>query len=243
MKFFAKHLPVFFILLLIVVGCSSVETIESTRVSPANIYAIYTVRANRTETVAVAVFREKNSWGATISLNEPNKIEYNGTEMPKKSASFLKGTNYVYSSGTFPTANEFVYTDADANVYRNSISFQPIEIETPTFDLPRSQPSVVRLSRPVRASEKISINLNSSEENSAAAANKPSTAIFSSVLPVNLNEERTALIINPADLRKFARGNAVLKITVKGKGTMAEATAAGGEIGYVYESEANVNVF
>ena len=98
-----KHLFGLIVFSLMVIGCASTETIESTKVSPAEIYRSYAVRGSKEGSHSTVIFRVGGSSGTTVDLDLPSKIEHNGEEMSESKPTFMKGVDYFDSANQFAT--------------------------------------------------------------------------------------------------------------------------------------------
>ncbi len=241
------------LLLAAALGCVWTETIESTQIPQSEIAQIYRVSADRNETRIAAVFNH-GGWGRTVDLDAPSRIEHNGREMPQISPNFFKGTTYEIAADRFDGRHEFVYTNGEGEVYRNRMSFEAIEIVADgEIRLSRTQSTVVRLSRPVAAEERMQITLGSLEprpqatpDGETAGNSRPADFAQKHVYDLSLTDElspdRTSISLKPKDLKKFARGKAVLKIEVGRELPLQQSNAAGGSMNWSYVSSVGATV-
>ena len=132
-----KLLP-FFILIVVCLGCATMETVESTKIPQSEITQTYVVSATRQQTNITAYFNQGN-WGKSVDLDAPSRIEYNGAELSQNSVTFLTGTIYTKQLNGTETNHKFVYTNNDGKVFRNEMSFAPLEIVTENIAVNRSQ--------------------------------------------------------------------------------------------------------
>src|SRR5215213_4131119 len=87
-----KNLPLL-ILIFVGLGCEMMETVESTKIPQSAIQQTYVVSASRERTSVTAHFYY-GSWGKSVDLDAPSKIEDNGAELPQTAISFPFGTRY-----------------------------------------------------------------------------------------------------------------------------------------------------
>jgi len=241
---FLKLLP-FFILIFLSLGCQYMETIESDKIPQSEIKQTYTVNATRDETRVSASFSQ-GSWGKSVDLDAPSKIEHNDSELPQNSSTFLTGTFYAKRFSGVQKDHKFVYTNNDGKVFRNELSFEPIEIETQEISISRVRETVVRFSRAVGKDEKVSINLASTmkppEPKNTNAPKKTDSMDYDLDLNDELDESREAIVLKPKNLKNFARGKAVLKIKISRELSLQQSTNAGGSMSWNYTSTAQANV-
>ena len=243
-----KHLPVFIIFIFAVLGCASTQTIESTQVLPSDIYQGYNISAKKNSTSVTATFRVASAGGTTIDLDAPCKIELNGQPMRESAPFFLKGTTYEFSTNEFLSKVQFQYTDAEAKVYTNESSINALEIVQNPGELSINQSNVIQFSRPVAKNEEVWISVNSSEtppevQSNATNNQKSDSTNYSIDEQIDVEEGKSALVIDPAKLKDFKLGKATVKITVKKREIIKQTTNKGGEISFSYESTPiNVNI-
>lgn len=239
-----KTLP-FFTLIFLVSGCQFMETVESDKIPQSEIKQTYTVNATRDETRVSATFSQ-GGWGKSVDLDAPSKIEHNDGELPQNSSTFLTGTFYAQSFSGVEKNHRFVYTNNDGKVFRNELSFEPIEIETQEISVSRSRETVVRFSRAVGKDEKVSINLESTvkppEQSNTNVPKKPDSADYDIYLNDELDESRAAIVLKPKNLKNFVRGKAVLKIQVSREIPLQQATPAGGSMNWNYTTTTQINI-
>ncbi|HEY8560893.1 MAG TPA: hypothetical protein VIL74_11015 [Pyrinomonadaceae bacterium] len=243
-----KILPLL-ILTFAALGCEVLETVESTKIPQSEIQQTYIVSANRERTTVTAHFYH-GSWGKSVDLDAPSRIEHNGAELPQAAISFPFGTRYEKTMPGLQTAHSFLYTNHDGKTFRNELSFEPLELESGEIIVSRSKEVKIALSRRVGNEEQISVTLKSR----AAAPD----AGNSNAEPVNdkigdredyetsLNDEldatRTAIILKPKNLRKFARGKAVLSLEASRTHALQQSAPAGGSMRWSYTSSRDANV-
>ena len=238
-----KLLP-FCILIFVCLGCATMETVESTKIPQSEIRQTYVVTATREKTQITAYFNQ-GSWGKSVDLDAPSKIEHNGAELPQNSVTFLTGTIYTKQSNGTETNHKFVYTNNDGKVFRNEMSFAPINLVTENIVISRSQETKIQLSRTVGADEKVSISLNSlekrpdSDNSNAANKNAPD---FDLGLNNELDDSRAAIILKPKNLKKFVNGKVTLTVEISREQSLQQQTEAGGTMTWRYTSTAAANI-
>ena len=242
----SKILP-FALLIFVCLGCQMMETVESTKVSQSEITQTYVVTATSEGTEITAQFNLGN-WGKSVDLDAPSKIEHNGSELPQVS-NFVQGTFYETGLSGVQKNHSFVYTNNDGKTFRNEMSFEPLEITVQEITVSRSQETKIQLSRVVGNDEKVSILLNSSEKRPEPANSNNTPEMFKKDAPqydLSLNNElddnRSAIILKPKNLRKFVNGSAVLTVEISREIPLQQQTQAGGTMRWSYNSTAQANV-
>ncbi len=240
---FLKILP-FVILIFVSLGCQTMETVESTKIPQAEITQNYVVTATRQNTRIAAYFNQ-GTWGKSVDLDAPSKIEYNGGELPQSSATFLRGTVYEINLNGAQTTHRFVYTNGDGKIFRNEMSFEPLDISVSEINVSRSQETKIGLSRRVGKDETITISLESEEtrpasgnSNAAPKISKPDAPEYDLVLNNELDENRSAIILKPKNLKTFVTGKAVLRVEVSREFALQQQNPAGGKMRWSYSSAA-----
>lgn len=208
-------------------ACPSTETVESTRISPTAIYQEYNVNASKNGTTVWATFRVGNENGKTIDLDAPSKIELNGKEMTEMAPAFMSGTAYKAEFPKVETPLQFVFTNADKKVYRNDLSFAPIEIISKNIIVSRRKPFVVKMSRAVSDNEEISLSV------SGTAKDKSEN---SSGAEVELDSTRTTATIKSVDLKEIINGKAKISFLIRQRQSLKQATTTGGTLKFTYQS-------
>jgi hypothetical protein len=238
-----KILP-FALLIFVCLGCQMIETVESTKIPQSEIRQTYAVTATRERTNVAAYFNQ-GSWGKSVDLDAPSKIEDNSEELPQSSLTFLTGTTYGKNLAGLRTAHRFVYTNNDGKVFRNELSFEPLDLPEGEIVINRSQETVIRLSRAAGKDEKISISLNSSQKrpdssnSNAAPDNSEEYDLF---LNNELDESRSVIVLKPKNLKKFVGGKAVLSVETSRELPLQEQTEAGGTRRWSYTSTTSASV-
>lgn len=214
-------------------GCYSIETVESTKISSADVYQSYDIRADKNHTSVTATFRVGSKSGATIDLDAPSKIEYNGKLIPEIAPNSLKGTTYEYSANNFSPQQQFAYTDGNGKTFRSAINLAPLEFAANSIKVSRSGQTLIPLSRLVGKDENVSAYVYGKVK---PAKNKADETPSDSV-SINLDPSRTALVIAPNDLKNFIGGKIDLRITVEKTETLKSTESKGGDIQISYEAQ------
>jgi hypothetical protein len=220
------------------------ETIESTKIPQSEIRQTYVVTATREQTNVAAYFNQ-GSWGKSVDLDAPSKIEDDDGELPQSSLTFLTGTTYGKKLAGLRTAHRFVYTNNDGKVFRNELNFEPLDLPDGEIVINRLQETVIRLSRAAGKDEKISISLQSAQKppdsgNSNAAPNNSEE--YDLFLNNELDENRSVIVLKPKNLKKFVGGKAVLSVEISRELPLQEQTQAGGTMRWSYTSTINASV-
>lgn len=228
-------------------GCTVFSSVESANIPQDEIRQTYLIRASGKGTSVFATF-SRGSWGASVDLEIPSRVEDNGIEMSRQNNLIFAGVYYTWSTGAIEKSHTFTYTNNRGRKFVNKIEFEPIEIINQNTQFSRDQEKLIVLSRPVRENEKIQITLTSLERpvtdsnSNATSPPKPREPDYEIVLHDELTENRSSFLLKPKNLGKFAIGRATLKIEVSRTEGLKQATAAGGSIGWIYESAAVAEV-
>lgn len=235
-----KYLPVFIIFLFGVLGCASTETIESTKVSPTEIYQSYIINGSKNSTNVNVTFRVSGPTGSTVDLDAPAKVEHNGKEMTESKPGFMKGTDYNDSANQFIPSHKFKFTDAGGKVWENEIGLEALEITSQNLSFTKSNGGTITLSRPVGKDENVEFSLVSEKTPPAStnsnSANKKPELDYSTNLQVSFDQAGTTAKIESASLKNFVDGKATLMVTVR-KNKAAQQSAKGGSLDFNYESQ------
>lgn len=238
-----KHLPVFIIFIFAVLGCASTQTIESTQVSPTEIFQSYEISAKQNSTSITATFRVANSGGTTIDLDAPSKLEFNGQPMRESAPFFLKGTTYEFSAKNFIPQGVFQYTDSSGKVYENNFNVKPIEIIENFTEIKRLENKPIQFSRPIEKDERITISIYSQESGSIQTnsangnANQNTDATqYSTDYQITGEAGKASVTLDSTRLKNFKIGKAKIYITARKEEKIKQGTARGGEIITSFES-------
>ncbi len=247
MNRFIKHLPAFLILIFVGLGCESVESVESNKIPQAQIKQFYKVSSSKNGTEVSVVFNYENI-RTTVELNAPSKITHNEKEMTKITANEFAGTTYELFFNDRQTNHEFVYTNDDGNVFRNSVSVEPLEIAASEIEVSRSMNTIIPLSRIVGKDENISVDLTSDTAQQpigTANANlndKENEPKYNFRIDGEFNSDRTAIVLKPKDLKNFVGGKALLQIEIGRESALQQATATGSAISWRYTARIETKV-
>lgn len=216
-------------------GCNqgSVETIGSNTVMSSQVYQVYNVEGNKSQTNITATFRVGGATGTTLALTEPGKILYNGAALEKSDPSNLigtnyrmKGTDYRTSSKTYQPKHEFNFTDNDGKTSTNSVNLLPIEVSANGgLALQSAQPTTIPLSRTVGTDETATIGIDSIIDDEVSADGGT----------VYLNTARNAIIVTPNYWQsKQLKAKAEITVKVKKSVALPQGTNLGGSISATY---------
>lgn len=229
-----KSLLVIFLFLTITMsGCYSTETIESTNVSPVDVYQSYSIRADKDRTSVTATFRVGSKSGTTIDLDAPGKIEYNGKQMPEIAPTGWKGTTYEVSVNKFTGQHQFLYTDGNGKTLQSEISFQPVEFGDKVSSVSRSVRTLVPLSRVIGKDETITAYISGKTKPAKNKSNEDS----SDSVTIELDPSRAALIIEPEQLKSFTGGSIDVELKIEKTESIKPMNNKGGEIQISYETQ------
>jgi len=237
----------FVIFIFLSLGCAMMETVESTKIPQSEIRQTYIVRATRERTNITAYFNH-GSWGKSVDLDGPSKVEDNDRELRQSSVTFLRGTVYEMNLAGVQTSHRFVYTNNDGKTFQNELSFEPLDLPAGEISISRSQETKIQLSRIVGKDENIAISLKSLQappgnSNSAPAANKTGAKEEDDLsLNNELDANRSAIILKPKNLKTFVNGKAVLNVEVSRELSLEQQNQAGGTMRWSYSSMVEASV-
>jgi hypothetical protein len=216
-------------------GCASKNTIHSGSVDPANIYQSYDVSGTWHGTTAVVMFRDGGPEGKVIELAGPAQVEYNGGILKKDRRVYSNTAAYVLYSQDIYRENSFLFTDPAGKTYRNSLTLEPIEIESEDrFTADRGKDLILRLSRAVKTDETLSTTVHVTATDRSPNASQKNSLIK---LDNNFFENRSTVIIRPLELLSLRSGQATVSVKISGRKRIEESAAGGGKITYDYESK------
>lgn len=240
-----QNLFALLLLTLVGLGCRSCDTMESNKLVQSEIYQDYTIDATKNSTNASATFRAGGSTGTTIALTAPSGVQYNGKAMSENLRSIVAGTYYSASSNIFTGEHQFAYTNGDGTVFKNDVTFQPIELVNPPKDLTRGKETVIALSRPLAEGESLDTSITSTVENQGMTGNSNSNSNANPALTYyqNLNGNydagKKAIVISASNLANFAPGPADIVVKIRASKAISQKTHLGGMITYTYTTQAH----
>jgi len=224
---------IFFALALLLIsfaGCVSRDTVVSTSVNPAEIYQDYSIHGSQKETTTYAFFLVGGSSGTTVELASPSKAELNDVPMTKSAANLLKGTSYIAVEKGYQARHQITFTDSAGKIYRNTITFDPIEFNPhEAVILRRSKMNFVPVTR-ISVDDGEQLNLNLSNED-PITHQKNSVVVY---LPVTLDPSKRALVITPETLQKMPNGNGMIVMQTGRSMSLEQKTKAGGNLRISY---------
>jgi len=239
------------ILALVVFGCRSCETIDSSKLDPSEIHQTYHVTSSPDGTSVDATFRVSGPTGTTIALVPPSKVEYNGQPMTENLRTMMSGTYYSGGSSTFVGTHNFILTDSRGRRFSSTATFAPIEIMNGSFDLKRNEQFEINLSRPLGANESAVLKLISEVERKPQAntpignAERPSepTIDYAKDVYTTQSNDRRMLQADGSTLVNFVPGNATLYVEVTASSQVPSDGTKGGVMIYTLVSpRISVNV-
>lgn len=238
-------------LALVVFGCRSCETIDSSKLDPSEIHQTYNVTSSPDGTSVDATFRVSGPTGTTIALVPPSKVEYNGQPMTENLRTMISGTYYSAGSSTFVGTHNFILTDSRGRRFSSSADFAPVEITNGSFDIKRNEPFEVTLSRPLGKNESAVLKLVSEIESmptgntSKGNANRPSemTPDHAKDIHTSLASDGKTLVVEKDTLGNFVPGKAKLAVEISASSQVPENGTKGGVLSYTIVSrQIGVNV-
>lgn len=231
-------------LAIVLSGCRSCETVESTKIVQSSIYQDYSVDATSLTTNVTVIFRVGDASGATVDLDAPSRIEYNGAEMSENLRS-ISGTFYATSAENFVGHHQFAYTNGEGSVFRNEIGFEPVGLLAAPQAIKRGEKVTVLLTRQLTENESLETSIISEEKppetnsnsNTNRQGNRASSGMqYSRTLYQNTNDNRTMVVIGADELKSFVPGKANLYLKVSANLNLQQKTKAGGSMKYTFTS-------
>lgn len=250
-KFDRKKLLWLPLLALVVFGCRSCETIDSSKLDPSEIHQTYHISSSPDGTSVDATFRVSGPTGTTIALVPPSKVEYNGQPMTENLRTIMSGTYYSSGSPTFIGTHSFVLTDSRGRRFSSSATFSPVEITNGSFDIKRNERFEVTLSRPLGTNESAVLKLVSeigsmqSGNTANGNANRPSemTPDHAKDIFTTLSGDGKTLIVDKDMLSNFVPGKAKLAVEVSASSQVPNDGTKGGVLSYtIISPQIGVNV-
>lgn len=123
-------IQVFLLCQIVFSSCNNNREPENTNeIDPEAIYLDYQVRGEEGNELATVLlqFRVEESYGGTLALTGPSKVELNGEEIPADSTR-MTGTFYEVQLPVEKLAGShtIIFTDANKKKYKEEFSFQPV---------------------------------------------------------------------------------------------------------------------
>lgn len=228
-------LPFILAAILMAGGCAPKNTVASGSVDPANIYQSYDVSGSGRGTTVVAKFRDGGPEAKVIELGGTAQIEYNGGILKKDRRVYSDTAAYVLYSQDFFRESFFLFTDPAGKKYRNSLTIEPVEIDSEDrFTADRSKDLVFRLSRAVKTDETLSTTVFVTATDKSPNASQKKSLIK---LENNFFGDRSTVIIKQLELLSLSSGQGVVAVKILGVKKIEEAAPAGGKMTYDYESK------
>jgi hypothetical protein len=228
------------ILILTALGCRSCETIDSSKLDPSEIYQEYSISAAAKTTVK-AEFRVSGATGTTVALVAPAKIEHNGKPMDENLRTVLSGTFYSGETDGFAGSHTFVFTDSSGKQFKNSITFDPINIVAESIEINKvTRTIVIPLSRGLVTGESANLQIASEVDPPKTPANSNSNSaagpIYLADISGTVDNDAKTLTVDTESLKNFAVGKAAMRVNVNASRQPEEIGIRGGAISYRIQS-------
>jgi hypothetical protein len=235
LRLMKKLMPIILIAALIAIGCAPKNTVRSGSVDPANIYQSYDVSATWHGTTVVVMLRDGGPEAKVIELGGNAQVEYNGGVLRKDRRVYSDTAAYVSYGQEDVTENSFVFTDPAGKKYRNSLTMEPVEIDSEErFTADRNKDLVLRLSRPIKADETLTTTVYVTPTDKSPNASRKKSLIK---LENNYFEGRSTIIIKQIELLSLSSGQASVSVKISGEKKIEEAAPAGGKMTYDFETK------
>lgn len=207
------------------VGCASTEVADVSDVNQKKIHQHYSVDIEEgSQATCEAAFRFGGPTGTTLQLGGETSVTMNDERMDGEDK-FLRGMVYdIHVSGDTKDFS-FKFTDADANVYTNSVHLESISIERLPETLHGDQDVIVRWTgAPVGPDETVTIEVRDSE--SAFYTSVGSTSTMGS----------SEVTISGRDVADLYNGRGEIRFSRDIRKELAEAADEGGDLVATYTS-------
>ncbi len=210
----------FFAIVFLLTSCSSNEIGQSKDVNQETIYQEYRLAYNETEKEAslFAQFRFAGENGTTLELNNPAKLEYNGTVLKVDSNNFAGAFyNTAVPLKKLIGQHKIVFTDGEKRTYENSFTIDSFYIRAITDAISKSAPALIKFRAPALEGEDY-IELNSEGTDSSF------TVKFTAA------EKEDYITIPVSELQRQKGNELVVVPTLYRKIKLQQQTKEGGEI-------------
>lgn len=183
----------------------SVETMDSSQVTPQGTYQSYSVTydAASDSTQYYAQFRAGGFSGTTLSLSSPAQVAANSSKM---SSSWMLGTYYSRTVSGFQPDARFEWTDNQQKVYVNNTSMKPVAIKTAAATISGLVVYEVEIEALSLANnEEVRVSLYQEHQGETQKEILSANAVY------NRNTHKATF--SPVELAKLRNGNAVLNVS------------------------------
>lgn len=206
-------------------SCASTDIADVGDVNQKKIHQSYSVDIDQNSGTrnAEAQFRFGGSTGTTLNLTGSSEVTVNGASM-KGDDQFFRGLVYssnVGDDGTYA----FVFTDADNNVYTNSIDLQPVDLERlPNAISGKESVNISWEGAPVGAQETVTLYAMGSNE------------VMGTEIGSTSGKGATSIDTDPRQVRMLLNGGGEIYIVRSISKNLDEAADEGGDIRGDYRS-------
>lgn len=229
-----KNTLLLFLPPVLLAGCASNDTAESSAVKQNEIHQAYFVNwdGDLQRYSASATYRFGGASGTTLHLTAPSEVRFNGEKMNEEKMLF-GGATYGFESKNYKENSVFEFTDTDRKKYVNSFTFAPLEFrDNPKLVSPNANLEVA-LNRDILAGEEIQLLVtDTAGDYSVQVASSPKQNA-----EVYYDAGSKKLIVTPAFFRTMA--DVPLHIHLQSSfsdRTLKQATDKGGAISFTYLS-------
>jgi len=205
-------------------SCKPDETID---VNQDKVYTEFELFYNHVEnrTYANAKFRHKKAKGTILKLSSSSSVTF--ASQPLYYNASLQQYEVIFDS--LISSGEFVWTDTEGRIFRNSISLAEINLEDELVLIQNQNNTVPWQGKSIGADEYVILFLYTSGNNAEYVINKSPGA--------------NTIIVGPDNLNRLPKGQLTASIERNSMFELTEATDAGGTMKGRYRSaEVVVNV-
>ncbi|MCU0238633.1 MAG: hypothetical protein MUC29_04255 [Pyrinomonadaceae bacterium] len=227
-------LAILTISVLLLSGCTPVETGNIKDVTQSEIYQNYSFRSDGASTTATAKLSFAGANGTTLKLTNPSKVLFNNQPLDEKTGTYT-GTYYEKRFETVLSDGSFTFTDTKGKTYTNKIEMPTIDFKTSPTAINRS--TITRI--PVLNGNKIansSVNIEIEYENKQGFQSK-NVPVFPQKQDANsayFDAKTNSIVIEPSIWQGINANKIELQITSKSETKPQQGTNIGGKISAEY---------
>lgn len=223
-------LAILTISVLLLSGCTPVETGNIKDVTQSEIFQNYSFTSDGSSTTATAKLSFAGANGTTLKLTSPSKVLFNGQPLDEKTGTYT-GTYYEKRFDTTLNSGTFTFTDTKGKTYTNTVGIPTIDFKTSPTAINRS--AITRL--PIVNGDKIansSVTIEIEYENKQGFQEKK-VPVFPNKQDVNsayFDAKTNSIVIEPNIWQGVDANKIELQITSNTETKLQQGTSIGGKI-------------
>jgi hypothetical protein len=227
-------LAILTISVLLLIGCTPVETGNIKDVTQSEIYQNYSFTSDGSSTTATAKLSFAGANGTTLKLTNPSKVLFNNQPLDEKTGTYT-GTYYEKRFETILSDGSFTFTDTKGKTYTNKVEMPTIDFKTSPTSINRS--TITRI--PVLNGNKIansSVNIEIEYENKQGFQSK-NVPVFPQKQDANsayFDAKTNSIVIEPSIWQGINATKIELQIASKSETKPQQGTNIGGKISAEY---------